>query len=165
LLDADDLWDANFLEDQVAFMQEKNATLVFCSYRRIDAESKEILYPLIAKEQTDVKDMMLINRIGCLSALYDMSKFGKVYLDESLKSVLDDYAFWLTIIKKCEVAYGNQKVLASYRVLASSTTGKKYKLVKKHYRFNRDYLKLGVFGSIYRTVVWAVSGVKKFWRF
>ncbi len=42
LLDADDVWERDFLERQLAFMKEKNATCVCCSYRHIDANSNEI---------------------------------------------------------------------------------------------------------------------------
>ena len=35
-LDADDLWDAVFLEKQINFLKEKNVALVFSSYRIID---------------------------------------------------------------------------------------------------------------------------------
>ena len=35
-LDSDDLWHPDFLERQIDFMKEKDASLVFSSYRRID---------------------------------------------------------------------------------------------------------------------------------
>ena len=75
--------------------------------------------------------MMITNYIGCLSGLYDSQKYGKIYLKEELKSLRDDYAYWLDIVKLEGVAYGNDKILASYRVFANSTTGNKKKLIKK----------------------------------
>ena len=41
-LDTDDLWDNNFLEKQISFLKEKNAALVFSSYRRIDEKGDQI---------------------------------------------------------------------------------------------------------------------------
>mgnify|MGYP003307937972 CR=1 FL=1 len=82
LLDADDLWDATFLEKQISYMKKNNALCVSCSYRRIDESSREILYPLIVKPVISYKDMTIMNRIGCLSGLYDTSKYGKIYLKE-----------------------------------------------------------------------------------
>ncbi len=162
LLDADDLWEPQFLEEQIAFMKEKNAVCVHCSYRCIDEEGKEILAPAYCAEETTYKDMVVYNRIGCLSGLYDTQKYGKIYLREELKSLRDDYAYWLDIVKLEGKAYGNQKILASYRVFANSTTGNKKKLIKKQYRFYRDYLKLGFFRSCYNVFRWGMMGLKKY---
>lgn len=159
LLDADDMWENNFLEEQLRFMKEKNALCVYSSYKRIDENSKEILKPVICKKQVTYKQMLITDFIGCLTGLYDTSVYGKVYLKEELKSLLDDYAYWLDIIEKTKVAYGNQKILARYRVMSSSVTGNKKKMIKAHYRFYRDYLKLGVSRSIYNTIYWGIRGL------
>ena len=162
LLDADDLWEPEFLEEQIKFMKEKNATCVYCSYKCIDEDSNEILSPVICKEEITTKDMMITNYIGCLSGLYDSSKHGKVYLREELKSMRDDYAYWLDIVKLDDKAYGNQKILARYRVLANSTTGNKKKLIGTQYKFYREYLKLGVVKSTINLVRWGLMGLKKY---
>lgn len=162
LLDADDLWEPEFLAEQTAFMTEKNAVCVYCSYRCINENSEEILNPVICREEISTKDMMVTNYIGCLSGLYDCSKHGKVYLKEELKSMRDDYAYWLDIVKLEDKAYGNQKLLARYRVLANSTTGNKKKLIKKQWRFYRDYLKLGIVKSFVNLVRWGLMGLKKY---
>lgn len=162
LLDADDIWEPEFLAEQTAFMKEKNAVCVYCSYKCIDENSNEILSPVICKPEISTKDMMITNYIGCLSGLYDCERHGKVYLREELKSMRDDYAYWLDIVKLEDKAYGNQKILARYRVLANSTTGNKKKLIKKQYHFYRDYLKLGVLKSGYNLMRWGLMGLKKY---
>lgn len=162
LLDSDDLWEPEFLEEQIAFMKGKEAVCVCCSYRCINEEGEEILRPAHCKSKITTKDMMITNYIGCLSGLYDSQKYGKIYLKEELKSLRDDYAYWLDIVKLEGVAYGNDKILASYRVFANSTTGNKKKLIKKQYRFYRDYLKLGVFKSCYNLIRWGLMGMKKY---
>ncbi len=164
LLDSDDVWDAEFLQSQLELMKQKDAVLVYGSYRRINEKGEEILRPLIATEKTDYKDMTWLNRVGCLTGVYDTQKFGKIYFDESLKSLLDDYDYWLRIVQKCGVAYGSQKVLSSYRIFASQTTGKKSKLVGVHYRFYRNHLKMGVLESVAHTIYWGVAGFFKFLR-
>ena len=141
LLDADDLWHPQFLEKQINFMKKKDAVCVYCSYDRIDEKSKKILRPTYAKPVITKKDMKVMNYIGCLSGLYDTSKHGKMYLREELKSIRDDYAYWYDIVALEDKAYGNDEVLADYRVLNNSTTGNKKKLIKKQYQFYRQYLK------------------------
>lgn len=162
LLDADDLWDPAFLEKQIAFMKEKNAVCVTSGHRKIDESSKEILHPITPRKVITIKDMYRMNYIGCLTGLYNAEKHGKVYLHEELKSMRDDYAYWIDIVRLEGVAYGNPEVLASYRVTAGSTTGKKYKLIGKHYSFFRKYLGFGIIRSLYNTFLWGVSGIIKY---
>lgn len=162
LLDADDIWMPEFLKKQIAFMKEKKAVCVCSSYGRIDENSKKILTPVKVMPVITVKDMMVMNRIGCLTGLYDCTKCGKVYLHEELNSIRDDYAYWLEIVKLAGRAYGNPEVLADYRVLADSTTGDKKKLIRKQYEFYHNYLKLGVIRSVVNIVRWGIAGVIKF---
>lgn len=163
LLDADDLWDDNFLEEQIKFLNENDATLVFCNYRHIDDNSKEIMKPTNLPQKVTLKQMQIRCYIGCLTGLYDSLKFGKIYLREELKSLRDDYAYWLDIMNNCKIAYGNQKILASYRVMSGSITGKKYKLIRVQYNFYRDYLKFGIAKSLYNTFAWGIAGFIKFY--
>lgn len=164
LLDSDDLWDANFLESQIALMKRTGAVVVNASYRRIDENSKEILTPLIVNDFTTIKQQQMFNRVGCLSGLYDTTKFGKIYLKEELKSIRDDFAYWLDIIKLAGGCYGNKQVLASYRVMQSSTTGKKQKLFKSQYKFYRNYEKLSAVRSAYYTFRWMIHGIIYFYK-
>ena len=162
LLDADDVWDRDFLARQLSFMREKDAVCVCCSYRHIDENSNEIQHPTRAMANIALKDMAVMNRIGCLTGLYDSAPHGKVYLHEELRSIRDDYAYWYDIVKLAGTAYGNPDVLASYRVQTGSTTGNKLKLVAKQYRFYRQYLKKSVPKSLVDIVRWGVSGLGKF---
>lgn len=164
LLDADDLWEPTFLESQLALMKEKDAIVVHASYRRINEESREILSPYMVKEIVSFKQMQMTNHIACLTGLYDTSKYGKVYLKEELKSIRDDYAYWLDIVKLAGVAYGNPKILARYRVMASSTTGKKKKLIKAQYSFYRNYQGFSVLRSCLYTIYWGILGLLKFYK-
>lgn len=163
LLDADDLWKPEFLETQTEFIKEHDTACVFCSYNRIDENSNEILRPTIAKGVITVRNMQVMNYIGCLTGLYDITKHGKLYLDESLKSIRDDYAFWYDLVKLDGKAYGNPKILASYRVLSTSVTGNKQKLIKKQYKFYRNYLNQNPVVAGINVIRWGIAGVRKFW--
>ena len=162
LLDADDLWSPFFLEKQIMFMKERDAVCAFCSYSKIDEESKEILRPVYAKKTVTTKDMRVMNYIGCLSGLYDTTRHGKIFLHEELKSIRDDYAYWYDIVALENIAYGNPEILAKYRVLKGSTTGNKKRLIKKQYQFYRDYLKEPAISALINTTIWGICGVYKF---
>lgn len=162
LLDSDDLWDPDFLKSQLALMKEKNTICVHGSYKRINENSEVILKAWKAKKEVTYKQMQMTNHIACLTGLYDTSKFGKIYLKEELRSIRDDYAYWLDVVKLAGVSYGNQYVLASYRVISSSTTGKKKKLIRAQFYFYYHYQRLGLFKSILYTMYWGILGVLKF---
>jgi len=104
----------------------------------------------------------VMNRIGCLTGLYDTQKHGKVLLHEELRSIRDDYAYWYDIVCLEGEARGNPEILARYRVQTASTTGNKLKLVSKQYHFYRQYLKQNVPTACVNTVRWGLSGLRKF---
>ncbi len=162
LLDADDLWEPDFLEKQLAFMGQTGAICVCSAYRHIDESGREIQHPTVPMPVITPKDMRVMNRIGCLTGLYDSQKHGKVFLHEELRSIRDDYAYWYDIVCLEGEARGNPQVLARYRVQTASTTGNKLKLVSKQYQFYRRYLKHGVLTACLNTVRWGVSGIRKF---
>ena len=162
LLDADDLWEPEFLEKQLAFMKRTKALCVFCSYRHIDENSRQTGQPTMAKREITTRDMRVKNHIGCLTGLYDTARHGKIYLHEELKSIRDDYAYWYDIVSLENRACGNPEVLASYRVFASSVTGNKFKLIRPHYLFYRNYLGESVPEAILNLIRWGIAGIVKF---
>lgn len=161
-LDADDLLDSCFLEKQLSFLKSKNAAIVYASYRRINESNKEILKPFIVPNKVNYKGLLKSCSISCLTAMFDKEKTGNVFFDESLKSMRDDFVFWLTLLKKIDYAYGNKEVLASYRVFASSTTGNKKKVMKPQFMVYYKLEKLGIIRSIYYFVNWAINGIFKY---
>lgn len=162
LLDADDVWEKDFLECQLDFLRQKDAICVCSAYSHIDAQSREIQHPTVPLPVITPSDMRVMNRIGCLTGLYDSKRHGKVYLHEQFRSVRDDYAYWYDIVSLAGKAYGNPRVLARYRVLPGSTTGNKLELVSRQYAFYRGYLHLNIPTAAINTVRWAVNGIRKF---
>lgn len=126
-------------------------------------DSDDILKPVMSKPIITSKDMQSIDYVGCLTGLYDQSKYGKVYLKEELNSLLDDYAFWISVIALEGVAYGNPKILAKYRVRKNSLTSKKTKLIAKHYKFYRKQLGQRKLQSAYSVAKWGVAGLLKYY--
>ena len=110
-LDSDDLWCPTFLQQQLSFMKEKNASIVFSSYRRIDENTKEeILRPFIVPQTVNYKSLLKTCPIFPSTALYDVKKCGKYYFNEEMGSLRDDYVYWLSMLKKIDFAYGNPEI-------------------------------------------------------
>ena len=161
-LDSDDIWEDNFLEKQIKFLKEKNASLVFSSYRRINEEGKEILDPFIVPEKVGYKNLLKTCSLTCLTSIYDREKTGIVYFNEKLKSLRDDYVMWLTMLKKIDFAYGNKEILARYRIFSNSTTGKKFKVLKPQFLVYYKIEKLGFIKSLYYFINWIFISLKKY---
>lgn len=162
LFDADDLWEPFFLESQLALMKEKNALLVYGSHKRIDEDNQECLQPYIAPEKVTYTDLLKTCSISCLTGLYDTSKYGKMYLNEEFKSLRDDHIYWLDIIKKTKVAYGNQQILGSYRMLGASVSRNKKKVIIPQFKVYYKCEKLGLLRSLYYLSSWAYNGYVKY---
>lgn len=162
LLDADDLWEPDFLEQQLRLLKEKKCQLVCGAYKRIDEYGKEILKPFVPPISVTYNDMLYTNSIGCLTGLYDTLPYGKIYLNENFRSLRDDHIFWLDIIKKCHIAYGNQNIVASYRISSTSTTYNKRKMIVPQFRLYREAEKLSFIKSCFYLCCWALNGFLKY---
>lgn len=125
--DSDDCWMPSKLEKQLIFMQEMNCALSYTSYMVCDENSKTTGIVVCNKVIT-YSDMKHDDGIGCLTAIYDCQKLGKIYLPNLRKR--QDWGLWLKILKICKVSYGMKEPLAIYRIRKSSISRKKTSLIK-----------------------------------
>ncbi len=125
--DSDDCWMPEKLERQLAFMHENDCCLCYSSYYTCNEQS-EIIGVVKVPPKLTLRDMKHDNKIGCLTGIYDTTKFGKFYMPPIRKR--QDWAMFLNILRKCEVAYGITDELAYYRILNSSISRNKHTLLK-----------------------------------
>lgn len=161
-LDADDYWDATFLEEQLRFMKEKKAAIVCASCRRVDNLGKEVLQPFIVPARIGYKDLLRTCSLTCLTTLIDREAFHDICFREELRSLRDDYVLWLSLLKQVPYAYGNPKVLACYRLNSNGVTANKWKMIKPQFMVYYKVEQLGLMHSIYYLIHWAVNGVMKY---
>ncbi len=162
-LDADDLWDSNFLSEMINFMRENNSSFSFSSYRIIDEEEIELTKPFIVSQRKyNFLDMLFYNRVGLLTAIFNTESLGKMFFDVGLKSLRDDYALWLDIIQKTGYGFGNPKVLASYRVRSNAMTSNKKKVVNAHFHMLKNHTGLNSLSSFFFTMTHSLMGAKKY---
>lgn len=162
-LDSDDIWHPDFLEKQMAFMSKHNAPLVFSSYRRIDENTKEeLLRPFIVPAKVNYRSLLKTCPIFPSTAIYDTTKTPKVYFNEKLGSMRDDYVYWLTMFKDIDYGYGNHEVLVDYRMRKSSVTGNKSKVIRPQWNVLYNVEKLGLIASAYYLGCWAIISYFKY---
>lgn len=142
--DSDDQWMSDKLQKQIDFMTLHDCALTYSSYKLIDENGNDI-GKVHAKERLDYKKMLRNNYIGCLTAMYDTDKVGKVYMPIIRKR--QDWGLWLKILKKDRIALGIIDTLAIYRVRSSSLSNKKRSLIKYNFNIYRKVEKFSIIKS------------------
>lgn len=155
-LDSDDLWEANKLEVQLAFMQNNYYPFSFTAYQRIN-EIGESLGIVGVPQTVTYRQMLKTSVIGCLTAMYDTAYFGKVYMPLIRKR--QDYGLWLKLLKQTEFAYGIQQPLARYRIRRDSISSNKLNTSTYNWRLYRQVENLSFIASCYYFTHYAVRGV------
>lgn len=144
--DSDDCWMPNKLEKQLSFMIEKNCTLSYTSYMTCN-EKSNIIGIVVCKKKITYKDMKHNDGIGCLTAIYDTTEFGKIYLPTLRKR--QDWGLWLKILKECKIAYGMKEPLAIYRIRQNSISSNKLSLIKYNIKVYQEVLQFSKIKSLY----------------
>lgn len=104
------------------------------------------------------KQLLLGNVIGCLTAVYDTEKVGKVFFKNHSH---EDYILWLDILKQGYVARNTNTVEALYRVRGNSVSSNKLKTLSWQWDIYRNVEKIGLFRSCYYFLNYAYRGIKK----
>lgn len=162
-LDSDDIWHPDFLEKQMSFMCERDAAMVFSSYRRIDEKTKEnLLRPFIVPQRVNYRSLLKTCPIFPSTAVYDTCKTPKIFFNEQLGSMRDDYVYWLKMFKDIEYGYGNPDVLVDYRMRKTSVTGNKKKVIRPQWNVLYKVEKLGLVRSLYNIICWGFISYSKY---
>src|SRR5690606_26481082 len=146
-LDSDDLWTNDKLEKQISFMAKGNHPFTFTYYDQISEEGNFLKNVDQLSDRVNYLSTMKSNKIGCLTAVYSVKYFGKVYMENIAKR--QDYTLWLKLLKKIEYAYCVPHILAHYRIRENSVSSNKFKLVKFHWHIYRHIEGHSFFKSLY----------------
>ena len=157
--DSDDIWFPQKLEKQLDFMKERNLNFTFASYQKI-TESGEKRGVVYAPGKLTYNDLLKTCSIGCLTAIYDSSKLGKVYMPEIRKR--QDYGLWLKIFQKIKVSNGMEEVVAYYRERQKSVSSNKFLAAKYHYKVLRETAGVPLLASFYYLFHYIINGILKF---
>jgi len=158
-LDADDLWKMDKLEKQIDFMNENDLAFTYSSYDLIDEDDNTLGY-FKTKEQITYGEMLKTSSVGCLTAIYDTNKIGKVYMPIILKR--HDYALWLKILKKIGATKGLGESLAVYRIHDNSVSSNKLIAILYVWKVYREIEYIAFFKSIYYMLHFIINGIKKY---
>lgn len=165
-LDSDDTWFPVYLERQIKFMLDGGYSLVFSSRRRIQELGNDDIYkPFIVPDKISYSELLKRCPIFISTTLYDRAKCGLFYFNEDLGSLRDDWVYWLAILKKIGIAYGNREILGNYRIRGGSATSNKWKVMVSQWRVLRSVEKLRYFNALYCFFSWLIFGMTKYRKF
>lgn len=146
-LDIDDRWAPQKLERQIDFMRANDYPFSHTWFEEIDAEGNSTGKAIRAPERMTYSDMLKSNRVGCLTAIYDLGHFGKVYMPLIKKR--QDYGLWLALLKKTPYVHCLPEYLAFYRTGPPSLSSNKVELLKYNWQLFRDIERLSIPRSAY----------------
>ncbi|CAM4084026.1 glycosyltransferase family 2 protein [Gillisia limnaea] len=144
-LDADDLWLPQKLEVQIKFMAEDQLAMSFSSYHLISESGAYLSKSIVAPQKLSYKKLLKANYVGNLTGMYDVSKTGKIY--SPLLRKRQDWALWLSVLKKVKFGKGIQQPLACYRIRKNGISTNKWALIKYNYQIYNRFLDFGILKS------------------
>lgn len=159
-IDSDDLWANDKIEKQMEFIKnDKKIKFTYTGSSFINKEGKFFNYSMRVPKKVDYKTLLKQNIISCSSVLISKElilncKMPKGYMHE-------DYATWLTILKKENYAYGIDEPLLYYRIMENSKSGNKVKAAKMNWNTYK-YVGLNVFFCIFYMLFYCIRGLKKY---
>ena len=126
-LDSDDVWLPNKLEKQLPLFNDECTAIVFSNYEKINEDGERHNRYVIVPVEATYKQLLKGNVIGCVTAIFDTEKVGKLFFENVGH---EDYVFWLAILKQGFVAKSVDAVTALYRIRAQSVSSNKWKAFK-----------------------------------
>lgn len=159
-IDSDDAWVPQKLEKQVTFMRTKQAVLTYTAYEKM-SEKGELSSRVVTVPDSVNYDQLLSGCvIGCLTAMYDTSILGKVFMPLIAKR--QDYGLWLKILKQGHVAYGLNESLAYLRIRKGSVSSNKLVAAAYVWKLYREIENLPYWKSVYHFLSYAYHSAIKY---
>lgn len=159
-LDADDRWQEDKLERELAFLEKKQAGFVFTGYEFGDENAKGT-GKVVHVPETLVYEQALANTtIFTSTVMIDTEKIEKSLIEMPyIKS--EDTASWWKILRTGVTAYGLDENLVVYRRAGKSLSSNKIEALRRIWNLYRQAAGLSVWASARYFVLWAYRAVKR----
>ena len=159
ILDSDDAWEPEKLEKQIELQRRTNADLLFTGSAFMDSEGHPIDWYLHAPKEVTYRQLLKQNVLSNFYALVRKELYAKHYAIGD--GMHEDFAIWLSILKKGTKAYGVDEPLLIYRIAKSSKSGNKVKAARMNWNTYR-HVGLNLMEAIYYECWYIFNGIRKY---
>lgn len=160
ILDSDDIWFDEKLEKQYSYMESENLDLCYSSYIYFIDDIQKPLFTYEANKEVSYKSLLKENYIGCSTVV--LKKEITNLLKMPLNAQHEDYAYWLSILKRHYLCRGLIEPLVYYRYINTSRSYNKRSALKGRFAIYYTIEKLGLFRSLFYFAIYAINSIKKY---
>lgn len=159
-LDSDDIWVYDKLEKQIKIVTSyENHMFVFTATQYIDENGNNYNYWLKVPKKVTFNELLKQNVISCSSVLINKKLIENIRMPSD--KMHEDYALWLTVLKKGVIAYGINEPLLKYRVLRQSKSSNKIKASLMTYMVYK-YVDIKFFKRVYYWIIYIKKNIRKY---
>lgn len=158
-LDSDDFWRPHKLERQIGFMERHGALFTYGDYQICDPRSGRILYERHPPQQLTHGELLARCPIGCLTAVYNQERLGKVYMPAVKRG--HDWGLWLELTRGGRTALKYPGLDAIYYARSGSLSSRKLLKCMDVYRIYRSQEGLPALSALRRLTSFAWSSLHR----
>lgn len=159
-LDADDLWEPEKLEKELAFMKEKGAAFAFTGYEFADETGKGMGKVVHVPEELTYKQALSNTTIFTTTVMFDLEKLPREQLEMPVMKS-EDTALWFRVLRSGVTAYGLDENLVKYRRAGKSLSSNKLEAIRRIWNLYRRAEGMNVISSAWHFCFWALRAVKR----
>lgn len=159
-LDADDLWEPEKLEKELAFMKEKDAAFVFTGYEFADETGRGTGKVVHVPEKLTYKQALSNTTIFTTTVMFDLEKLPREQLEMPVMKS-EDTALWFRVLRSGVTAYGLDENLVKYRRAGKSLSSNKLEAIRRIWNLYRRAEGMNIISSVWHFCFWALRAVKR----
>lgn len=159
-LDADDLWEPEKLEKELAFMKEKDAVFAFTGYEFADETGKGMGKVVHVPEKLTYKQALSNTTIFTTTVMFDLEKLPREQLEMPVMKS-EDTALWFRVLRSGVTAYGLDENLVKYRRAGKSLSSNKLEAIRRIWNLYRRAEGMNIISSAWHFCFWALRAVKR----
>lgn len=159
-LDSDDVWYPDKIEKQIELMRINNIPFSYTAIEMIDDCGKKIKSARKINTKCDYDFLLKNTIIATSSVVIDRNLIGDFRM--SSRRGGQDYATWLTILRKGYIANGINEPLVKYRVLKNSLSSNKLDSIKQVWEIQTKLENINKMKVIYNIIMFTFNAFKKY---